>query len=63
MKSKYICPRCGGKEFFTTAHVAQEWKVNEKGNFIECTEDCIEVDAGPDDDNIWFCAKCGAMCR
>lgn len=60
MKSKHICPRCGGKEFFTTAHVAQEWKVDEEGNFLECTDGCIDVDADPDDDNIWICTKCGA---
>ena len=59
MKSKHICPRCGRKEFFTTAHVVQEWKVDEDGNFLECTNGCIEVDADPDDDNIWICIKCG----
>ena len=60
MKSKHICPRCGGKEFFTTANVAQEWKVDEEGNFIECTNGCIDVDSDPDDDNIWICSHCGA---
>lgn len=25
---KMICPKCGGNEFITTAHVMQDWKVD-----------------------------------
>lgn len=59
MRSKHICPKCGGKEFITVAHVAQDWKVDEFGNFIKEME-TTETVAGPDDDNIWTCANCGA---
>lgn len=60
MKTKHICPNCGGKEFLTTAHVTQTWKVDEDGDFIEAVSDCDEVTHGPDDGNIWTCVKCGA---
>lgn len=60
MKSKHICPKCGGKTFETTAHVCQSWTVNEDGDFIAVQDDCLEVTHEPDDDNIWMCIKCGA---
>ena len=60
MKSKHICPKCGGRLFYTTAHVMEEWLVDEHGNFIETSSNCLEVDTDPDDDNIWTCARCGA---
>ena len=60
MKSKHICPKCGGKQFYTTAHIMQEWLVDENGNFIQTVEDCLEVTADADDENYWCCANCGA---
>lgn len=54
-----ICPKCGNKRFYATAHVVQEWLVDEDGDFIQCTEDCLEVNTFPDDDDIWICSKCG----
>lgn len=60
MASKHICPKCGFTEFFTTVHVAEEWLVDEYGEFIDVSKECIEVDVEPDDGNLWFCAKCGA---
>ena len=59
MKSKHVCPKCGGKEFYTTAHIMEEWLVDENGNFIAVSSNCIEIDAEPDDDNIWTCKNCG----
>lgn len=59
MTSKHICPQCGNNTFITTAHVVQDWKVDENGNFIECIE-TTETTHPPDDGNIWTCAKCGA---
>jgi hypothetical protein len=47
------------KEFITTAHVMEDWKVDEHGNFIEQLE-CLQTDHGPDPDNNWTCAICGA---
>lgn len=57
---KAICPTSENhKEFYTTAHVVQNWKVNETGEFLEVKEDCIEVASPPDKDNVWVCAICG----
>ena len=58
MKSKHICPNCGGKKFFTTAHAVQRWLVDEDGNFIEDKGMNIVVEE-PDDENTWICAACG----
>jgi hypothetical protein len=44
--------------FLTTAHVMEEWKVDEHGNFLEKTE-TLQVDHGPDLGNLWTCAECG----
>lgn len=60
MKSKHICPKCSSTRFITVAHVAQDWIVDQNGNFLEesITTDTI---AEPDDDNTWTCAKCGSV--
>jgi len=58
--SKHVCPKCGGKQFETTAHVMQSWKVDENGEFIEVLDDCLETTHEPDDGNIWTCLNCGA---
>lgn len=55
--SKHICPNGCKDGFFTTAHIMQEWKVDEEGNFIELEQDCLEVTSSPQDENIWTCAK------
>lgn len=55
---KRICPVCGGKEFVTTAHITQDWKVNDEGEWLETVTDCVQVDHGPDPDNIWTCYRC-----
>lgn len=59
MRSKHICPHCGGKEFYTVAHIMEEWLVDEDGDFIAVSTNCIEIDHEPDDDNIWTCKYCG----
>lgn len=53
-------PKLWGKEFITTAHVAQDWKVDENGNFIELVQDATDIIAEPNDDNIWTCVSCGS---
>lgn len=53
------CPRCGAMSFCVTAHVAQDWVVDENGSFIKCNNDCLEVVHYPDDDDIWDCNNCG----
>lgn len=56
---KHICPYCGGRRFAVTAHVTQDWIVDEDGNWQETTNDCVEVIHHPDDDDVWCCDKCG----
>ena len=53
------CPVCGGDLFVTTAHVLQEWLVNESGYCLDVVDDCLDISYEPDDDNIWTCYKCG----
>ena len=60
MKSKHVCPKCGGRTFSTCATVTQEWKVDENGDYLEVLEDCLQVFSEPDDGNIWACVSCGA---
>lgn len=57
---KMICPKCGGNEFITTAHVMQDWKVDASGNYLETINGCVQVDRNPDPDNIWTCCRCGS---
>jgi hypothetical protein len=48
------------KEFITVAHVAEDWKVDEEGNFLEAVEGGGSITHKPDPDNIWTCYECGA---
>ena len=56
---KYKCSKCGGKEFYVTAHVTQGWIADENGEWSETTEECVEVTHSPDDDDVWTCTSCG----
>ena len=53
------CPKCGNKTFSVTAHVTQDWVVDEYGNFNSAITECVEVTHKPDDSDIWGCMKCG----
>ncbi len=53
------CPRCGAQTFCVTAHVTQDWVVDENGDFLQSLNDCLEVTHFPDDDDIWDCNNCG----
>jgi hypothetical protein len=53
------CPKCGSMSFCATAHVTQDWVVDENGNFISSNNDCVEVTHFPDDEDIWECNTCG----
>ena len=55
---KKVCPYCGCQRFLVTAHVTQDWIVDGNGEFVECTDDCVEVTHKPDDEDIWQCADC-----
>jgi len=48
------------KKFITTAHVMEEWLVNENGDWLETTQS-LQTSHGPDPGNIWTCAECGAQ--
>ena len=54
-----VCPKCGGTKFLVTAHVTQDWVVDENGNFLECIDECSEVTHHPGDDDLWHCVNCG----
>ena len=57
---KATCPNgCERKEFYTVAHVMEEWLVDEHGEYIE-THCGIQTSKKPDPDNTWCCAECGA---
>ena len=51
------CPKCGGKKFAVTAHVAQLWLVDDNGSYLATLTECEEVTHGPDDDDMWACAS------
>ena len=59
--SRRVCPNNPNHNtFITTAHVVEEWVVDEHGNFIEhCGEGALETAHGPSHDNVWECASCG----
>lgn len=52
------CPKCGCETFYVSAHVVQDWKVNNDGDFLEVIDDCAMVDHFPDDEDMWECANC-----
>lgn len=57
-----ICPKDPNhKEFAVTAHVTQDWIVDEKGNYIKTTNECVEVTHTPNSEDIWTCAICGTQ--
>lgn len=58
---KAVCPKdAKHKRFTTTAHVMQEWEVDERGEYQSVTEECMQVTHSPDVDNIWVCKECGS---
>lgn len=56
---KAICPKdANHKEFITVAHVTQDWKVDERGEYLEVIE-TLETTHGPNTGNTWTCNICG----
>jgi hypothetical protein len=56
---KAVCPNNENhKEFITTAHVMQDWKVDDEGNWIETIDASVQTSHKPDPDNIWTCSVC-----
>jgi len=58
MNKKYQCPKCGGKTFSSTAHVTQDWMLDEHGEFMESISNCVDVTHRPNDDDLWQCLGC-----
>jgi hypothetical protein len=55
-----VCPKdLSHKEFITVAHEQHDWRVDGHGNFI-ADLGCISTAHGPNPDNEWTCAVCGA---
>lgn len=55
------CPKSPDhKRFLTTAHVVEDWVVDENGDFLEKADEAIEVSAPPHPQNTWTCQECGA---
>ena len=57
---KATCPNgCEGNKFYATAHVAQTWVVDGRGNWLS-TASTDDITHGPDAEDSWTCVKCGA---
>lgn len=46
--------------FITAAHVRQDWVVDRAGNFLDVVS-TTETVHGPDPEQVWVCAVCGAQ--
>ncbi len=60
---KIVCRASSAHQSFTAvAHVTQRWLVNHRGEFQECTQECVETTHSPDQDDLYTCAVCGSEC-
>lgn len=58
---KLSCPNNSShKEFVATAHITQDWKTDENGNFLDVVTECVDVIHTPNECNYWECSICGA---
>lgn len=57
---KYRCPKCGATRIMATAVVAQDWEIDENGDFVDIYDGCAQVYHYPVDDlgYIWQCMNC-----
>ena len=46
-------------EFVVSVRVAQDWKVDGNGNFLECINDCTDVYQYPNSNDYYTCSICG----
>ena len=57
---KLTCPNNPQhKRFSVTAHVAQDWEVDESGTFVAELDSMLEVTHYPDQDDLFECLECG----
>jgi hypothetical protein len=53
---KITCPKNPKhKRFATTAHVMQDWIIDNDGNWIRTLTECVEVVHGPEKGNCFTC--------
>lgn len=57
---KMVCPNGCNARFIATAHVTQDWYVDEHGNYLDTAEECVETTHSPDFYDVWRCEKCDA---
>ena len=57
---KVTCPKCNSEEFTCTAHVAETWRCDSNGDFIEALKGDEQVTHKPNAGDFWLCYKCGA---
>lgn len=48
------------KEFRTCATIMQDWKIDDKSNFLEVLDESVQTVHGPTIGNIFTCCTCGA---
>ena len=61
---KVTCPKSKRhKRFLVTAHIVQEWVVNQNAEFQEVSDDCLEVTHRPDKDDRFICRTCGTEAK
>jgi hypothetical protein len=61
---KAVCPNdTNHKEFITVAHIMQDWKVDENGEWLEKIDPSVQTSYNPNSDNIWTCAACGVEAK
>jgi len=58
---KIKCPKDPAhNRFGVTAHVTQDWIVDECGQYVGTIKDCLEVTHYPDSEDYYHCMLCGA---
>lgn len=55
----HICPKCGGRYFYTTAHIVQRWLVDDTVDFVSIDKECVDVAHAPDNEDLMKCIRCG----
>jgi len=61
---KIVCPdKPNHNRFSVTAHVTEEWIVNETGEFQEVTGSSGEVLHRPDSQDYYVCIECNTQAK
>jgi hypothetical protein len=61
---KVTCPKSNRhKRFSVSAHVAQEWQVDEAAEFVKVLDECLDVTHRPQQGDRFVCMTCGAEAK